>query len=369
MDRDQISLRQLLALLFAGLLSPMIQLLPGHTVEFAGRGAFLTPLAALPGMLALAWAVEKSCSGLPQGGGMARVLQLAFGRRAGRTLTAVYLLWGAVLLGLNARWAAFRFLATSYRNAPLTFFIVVLLVMTVWLGLGKYAAFARAGEIFCAALATALVVTLVFALPQVRAEALLPVWTEDVPGILRGGGAVLSLTGYSVFAAFCASKVTRRPGEEKRLRKWVVAFCALLTLFQVVCIGSFGPNLVRRMDTPYFMAVKGIGVEGAFQRVESLVIALWVLADLSLLGLLLFACRSMLSELGGKRWGGKRGGLLTAAVAAGVALVWAPDAFQLAAWMRNGVAWSLTIFGWAVPLAASTIVLVKRYKAGRDGAV
>lgn len=157
MDRDKIACRQLVALLFAGLLSPMIQLLPGHTVEFAGRGAFLAPLAALPGILALGWALEGSIASLPRGGGMAQVLEQAFGRWVGRLLTGVYLVWAAVLLGLNLRWAAFRFLATSYRNAPLTFFIVVLLLMTLWLGLGKFSAFARAGEIFFFALGAVLV--------------------------------------------------------------------------------------------------------------------------------------------------------------------------------------------------------------------
>ena len=34
------------------------------------------------------------------------------------------------------------------------------------------------------------------------------------------------------------------------------------------------------------MMVKGIGIEGTFQRVESVIIALWVFSDLALLNLL-----------------------------------------------------------------------------------
>lgn len=51
--------------------------------------------------------------------------------------------------------------------------------------------------------------------------------------------------------------------------------------------------MTQRMDTPFFMMVKGVGVEGAFGRVESVVIALWVLADLALLTLLLCSCCCM----------------------------------------------------------------------------
>ena len=232
MDRDKSSLRQLLAVLFAALLSPMIQLLPGHTVEFAGRAAFLAPLAALPGALALMWAYGRCLEDAP--GGMAQALTRAFGRWTGKGLTALYFAGGAVLLGLNARWAAFRFLATSYGNGPLPFFIVVLLGLAVWLGLGKRSAFARAGTVFSFALGAALVLTLLFALPQVHPEALLPMWTADVPGVLRGGGAVLSLLGYGVFAAFCAPGVSRRRGDRGRLFRWAVFFCGLLTFFSLL---------------------------------------------------------------------------------------------------------------------------------------
>lgn len=38
------------------------------------------------------------------------------------------------------------------------------------------------------------------------------------------------------------------------------------------------------------MMVKGIGIEGTFQRVESVIIALWVFSDLALLNLLAGSC-------------------------------------------------------------------------------
>ena len=39
--------------------------------------------------------------------------------------------------------------------------------------------------------------------------------------------------------------------------------------------------------------VKGIGIEGTFQRVESLIIALWVFSDLALLALLASSCAAL----------------------------------------------------------------------------
>ena len=53
MPDDRISLRQLLTLTFAALLSPAIQLLPGSTARRAGEAGWLATLVALPVLLGL----------------------------------------------------------------------------------------------------------------------------------------------------------------------------------------------------------------------------------------------------------------------------------------------------------------------------
>ena len=60
-------------------------------------------------------------------------------------------------------------------------------------------------------------------------------------------------------------------------------------------LGSLGPVLAERLDSPFLALAKSVGVEGAFQRVESVVAALWVTADVTMAGLLVFALRAMAS--------------------------------------------------------------------------
>ena len=69
--------------------------------------------------------------------------------------------------------------------------------------------------------------------------------------------------------------------------------------------GSAVQALCARLDNPFFALAKSVGVEGAFQRVESIVAALWVLSDFALLGLLTFALRHMAGAVcgeSGARW-------------------------------------------------------------------
>ena len=69
---------------------------------------------------------------------------------------------------------------------------------------------------------------------------------------------------------------------------------------QAVLLGCLGVGLVTRLDRPFFALTKQIGIEGAFQRVESAAAALWTLADLCMAGVLVFAIRYIIEEWKGR---------------------------------------------------------------------
>ena len=358
MDSKTVSVRQMLAVTFAALLSPAARVLPGHTAALGGTGAWLSTLAALPAALLLCLIVFA----LLRGGedGLTGAFRRALGERAGRVLTLIYLLWGLFLLSAQARLFGLRFLTTSYRDAPLPLFLLAALGATLWLAWRGMAAFARTGQIFAIALAVGLGVALVLGVVHVHPGNLLPLWFDDVPSVLRATPAALSVLSYGIFAAF-PGPVTARNGDRRRALGWTVKLCLALTALQAVCLGSFGPGLVARMDTPFFMMVKGIGVSGAFARVESVFIALWAVSDLALMTLLTLACWKMLCTLL------PACGRLSAPwpVAAGAlagALFLFPDAFTLEKWMAAAGEWGGLILGFAVPAAVLGVYVLRQRK-------
>ena len=55
MKQEKVSFRQLMALLWAGLLGPAAEWLPSMVTERAGPAGWLVPLLALPVLLAAGW--------------------------------------------------------------------------------------------------------------------------------------------------------------------------------------------------------------------------------------------------------------------------------------------------------------------------
>lgn len=340
-----ISRRQLLTLTFAALLSPAVRVLPAETARRAGEAGWLSALAALPVVLALCWVLRALLRSA--GGDMTLAIRQAAGGALGKVVIALYLLWGLFLLAANARLVALRFLSVGYRNGPMPLYVLAVMALVFFLVRRPVRVLGRAGEVFYLALAIGLGFSLIMGLFQIQPVRALPVWSQDVPGLLSAAVAVLGVFGYAVFAAFLAGS-----GEDTRrssLFRWAGVFCLILTLLQLVCIGSFGAGLTERMHSPFFMMVKGIGIRGTFQRVESVILALWVLSDLALLALLACACSVMAQALLPVRR--ERAVLPVAALGAAGGLWLFPSAFALGQTMvLVGLPGSL-IMGFGLPLA------------------
>ena len=295
MERDRITHTQLTALLWAGVLAPVAEALPALTLKGAGRGAWLAPVWAIPLVLLGGWLL----AGLDRGGGMARTIRKNMGPRAGRCILLVYFLWCGLLLALRLCLCARRLLYTGDRDGSLWFFLAVTAGLTLWMGLGKLSAFARAGQAFLAVLLAAAGVVLVLSVGQMRPERLLPLSWAEQGAAARTALPAAGLLGWGMAGALLTGQVARR--EDRGRWHWVfwgAGGCLLLSAALAVIQGNLGAGLAARLDNPFFALAKSVGVKGAFQRVESVISALWCFSDLAMAGLLFFALRAVWAELG-----------------------------------------------------------------------
>lgn len=350
-------MRQILVLLVCALISPMAQALPAWTAATAGAGAWATGLLAFPALLAMYGVVHLLLATVP-GGGLAQVFQMVLGKVLGGALTILYGAWALALLCLHARLYAERMLAVGYRNASLTIFLVVLLAVLLWQCSKKLAAFARTAEIFYLALSLGLGLVLLFSVSQMTLENVLPIWTEDLPGIAAAALVPLGVAGMGIYAAFLGGQVAPREGDKKRCVRWLAVACLVMAVLQFGVLGQLGPALSAEIDQPFFVVAEGVGIYGAFQRVESVVIALWVFSDLALLGLLVFSCRNMVGAMFGER---RRKWLVPALLVLtflGAKFLF-PDEFVARELASRGMLIGNLILGGAVPVL---LLLVQRVK-------
>lgn len=356
MKEDRISSRQLMVLLWGALLAPAAELLPAVTVGPGGRGAWLGALWAAPLLAGLGLALWRLCRA---GGGMAGGLQRAFGPLVGKGVLLLYMVWGLGLLCLRLRLSAQRLMSAGYRDGALWALLPVVAGLALWMAWGKLSAFARTGEIFFGALSVTLVLVVGLSLTRVRPALLLPLWTQEVVGGVRALPATAGVLGYGIYACLLLPQVEWGKGERGRWLWWSVLGCMVLALMQVAVIGSFGTQLTARLTSPFFDLSKSVGIPGAFQRVESVVAAIWTFSDLIVLGLLLrglcLGTRALAPRV--KEGRAALAFLLVAAVGAFLAF---PDGYLAQTISRSWALWGNLVLGWAVPLVALAVLLLRR---------
>lgn len=325
---------------WGAVLSPAVGILPGLAARQGGQGGWLAPLIALPGLLLL----------LPTWG--------ALGRRkdaVGRPLTIIYIMWVLVLACARLRLSVQRLQFTAQRESNLWVFLPVLAAVAAWLAWGEVEAFGRAAAVFGRILTLALLALLVLTLFQIQPENLFPLWTGDILPVLRAAVPALGVLCYGVYGAFLWDGMESAP-----VKRRASGGCVLLALLLLSVLGNLGAPLAAALENPFLTLSRRVGVEGAFQRVESLVSTLWLLGDLALLGLLLWACRCLVERLA-PRWKGRWVALTGALVVLlGAGLVFRDAIF--AQWFEYTLApLGNLLLGAAVPC---TVYLLERRKCG-----
>ena len=294
MRDDKISRTQLMALLWAGVMAPAAELLPALLLPGAGKGAWLAVILAAPLVLAAGWLLGS----LAGREGLAASTVGLLGRWAGGLVLLLYIVWGLFLLSVRLRLCAQRLLASGERDGALWFFLLSVAAVLLWMGRGKLAAFARAGQLFLTALLVTAGIVLGLSLFQARPERLLPLWWDEAGPVLQAALSAAGVMGWGLCLPFLMGEV-RDQGANKNWHWlfWGLGGALLLAAAQGVIVGNLGTELAARLDNPFFALAKSVGVEGAFQRVEGVVTALWTFADLTMGGILIFAIRAISAEL------------------------------------------------------------------------
>lgn len=335
-----------------------MEVLPGLTAQAAGEAAWLTGLLAFFPFLLLYWLLASLLRGER---GLAAAYRDSLGRWLGKGVSILYMVWGIYLMAAEGRLYAERLLAAGYRSAPPAVFTAILLGVLLWVGRKKLAGFARAAEICYLALALAVALVLAFSILGATPEYVLPVWFSDLPAAAAATLIPVGALSCGVYGAFLTGRVIPREGDRRRGALWLAAGCGALALLQFGVLAQLGAGLSGQLDAPFFEVARGVGVQGAFQRVEAVVIAVWIFSDFILLGLLLFAIREAGRETFGEKWG-RRCVPIALLLAFLVGLFLFPDDFSAKRAARTAIPTGNLILAFLLPGLALLCKTVKRQR-------
>ncbi|MBR5343828.1 MAG: GerAB/ArcD/ProY family transporter [Oscillospiraceae bacterium] len=326
--RDSYSLGQLLALCSAAALTPALRLLPSQTAALAGRGAWLSVLLALPAAAAYGAFLWLFLRRRRAGESLAALWRRAAGERFGALLLALCGLWLAFYAAFTLRDSAQRLIDTVYPQAERRLFILPLGLAAAVAGAGEAKRLVRTAKLVLPLMVAAVALTLCFALPELRADNLLPIAGRDALPLLRGTLPTLDAAGLILTLLFFLSEGLTGEARWRAVAARIGLLGALMAALVAAVVGAFGHELTARLSQPYFALVRCLVFFRALERMEALLVALWIFSDFLLTSAALLAARRCLAPILGE---GRLPAVLAGAAAIICACLLAPGTAEFTA--------------------------------------
>lgn len=367
MTSEQYSRRQLMSLGAAAVLSPALRLYPAASAAVAGRACWLSALACLPFLFLYAFLLCRFAGKRREGEGMGELTMRALENKLGRAVLGLFGLWLLLYAGFVLRAAAERFTVALFPRSRPAFFVVTLGLSAALAALCSPRALVRMARMLFPVLLGVILLLLLFSLKQIDVENLLPLTAEDTLPVLRGAlpvGEVLLLGLYA--PAFLLGGAEKRAGGFGALALWLTGLCLLLSALAAAVIGCFGAEITAKLTLPFFTLVRNLVFFRTLERLEALVVALWLFPDFLLASLALLASQHCLRLLAGFAPAYLGEGLFT--LSRGRWIIWLCGAFAIALGLLlaptdNALAlWSERIIPTGQYIAAGLLLII--YMAG-----
>lgn len=288
--KDKVSMRQLAMIYIITGFSPAIRFLPAFTATVAKEAGWVSPIVAIIPLGFTALFLHKVFSKTKDKNSF-DIINSILGKYVGNFMIVLHLLWVLFLLGYYVRLHGERLTSTLFPNLNITFSFVAILAAASFILRSGATAIARMGEFITPILLLLFTFTAVFLVPNVRADALLPVYLNDTIPLIKASIGTLSLFSYALILFMFSNNIIGKEKTGKIMFKAGIVYFIMLILLLIMTIGNLGSSVTARSSNPFLIVVKQISILDTIENIESLVIAMWLLSDammivtLSLVGL------------------------------------------------------------------------------------
>lgn len=271
-------MRQTVILFLMYMFTSAIRIFPTYSARAAERAGWLTPIVAMLPFVCLVYIIQALFKNNKEAS-LSDVIFKALGKIFGTALLTLYLIWMMATLGAIVRYFSERFLSTVLPNTPMNFFGVTILAVVFYSLRGGIVYISRTAEFLFLIITAIFIILFLFSLPNLEVINLFPVTHYDILPLIKSSYSIVSIWSMFTFIFFFGDKINDKE-HIKRFGLQGIAFLLITTLMLLIqTIGVYGYSVIERIAIPYVFVVKSISILETIERIESVSVASWVIAD------------------------------------------------------------------------------------------
>lgn len=294
-NQKQYNHRQLFSLALMIMLVPALRLFPTRATEIAGRACWLSPLVSLPFIFAWLYFLYKFISLRQKDEALPQLTLRLLGKKLGLAALIIQFIWLTVYAGFVLRSGADRLIVTIYPKTSASVFSVTMGILGLFASLLSARTLVRTAGLIRPILMTVLFLILIFAFFDIDIDNLLPVSVSDLPSVALAALLPFDIVSVAAYAVcFYTAELSEEKGRLGSLFLWAGLCLLIITLLDITITGTFGAELSSRLSRPFFVLVRNLVFFNSIERVEALVVMLWIFPDFLLTSMFISASRDTL---------------------------------------------------------------------------
>lgn len=295
-SREKISIRQAVILFVMTVYSSALRLFPAYSAKMARRAGWLSPIFAVLWFICLVYIIQALFKNNKEAN-LADIIFKTLGRVLGTVLLILYLLWTLVLLGLYTRHFAERFLSSVLPNTPMPFFTVTMLAVIFYVVRGGFVYLSRTAETLFLIFSVILALLFFMSLPNIEIINLFPVTHYDFLPVVKASFANISVWCLFTFLFFFGDKINNKEHIKRFGMKGALYLVIFTLMILIQTIGMYGYSVIERVSIPYIFVIKSISVLDTIEKIESVALATWLIADFITLSVVVYIAVSIIKSI------------------------------------------------------------------------
>ena len=276
LEKGKISPRQAAWLIIAFLMGSAILLIPSAVAATARQDAWLSMILAVLAGLGIA-AVYTSLSGRFPGQNFIQLSEIIMGRYVGK-LAGLAMIWFALHLGSLVLRNFGDFLTiTILQQTPMVIINAVIILLSVQAVKMGLEGLSRVNDLLIPPMIFLLLMITLLAIPETEFTRLLPVTENGLKPVVAGA---LTATGFpfaeTVLFTMIIPYVSPARGAKRAVLLGILIGGLFLAIIILRTILVLGPAATARFWYSALEAVKMIDIFNIIQRIESMVIIVWI---------------------------------------------------------------------------------------------
>lgn len=275
MVTEKINAWQATALLTITIIPTALLFPPSYLAKLSGRDAWLAFLIAGISGLLLALFITLLSSSYPNFN-LFQIGEAVMGRFLGKFLVLAYSSFFIIMCSIAIRKFASFMVASFMPYTPLEVLSVIMVAMAMFAIYNGLEVIGRVSEVVFILIVTSLIVIIILSIQELNFRDILPVVDSGTLPVFRGSIVFFAWTGEVFFLAMLYPHLNC-PGQAWKAGLIAVSIVSFFLIAGAMITESyFGFQLTSRLLFPLLTYVRVIGLAAFWERIDALVILIWV---------------------------------------------------------------------------------------------